>query len=958
MKKLLFSFILILNFLFGFQAFAQNELFFFPFESENEAKLWSGGYFDSSNPFEKGCSIFVNNPFGQVIRESVTHVLDYGPSIELEGGKVYTLEGYVMNPLSSFSPSLRAHANLASGARTVIVTVSGIGDEWAKFSTTFYAGETGTYNLSIHFAEGASDYGFFADEISLREKTCTISSIQLSGQTEILIPATESTTFYYKPILKTSLGEDVHILDNSSVHMTSTQLGGVSFNSYDFSLSVDSSALSDTSITLNCALRNFPHLAPTSLSVVLTDNMIDNSSFEKEESLWFSDSDIREIKEEENTFISLPTNDYGDFGYFASLSYDKPLLLLEDVLYVMHARIKSDSKVPFSAIYAKNTSEVKNNTVYFNITDISGEEWLDVFAAFVPDVSGIYNVALNLCSTYDCTIFIDDITLSSELKKPEYITLHAPGNIAVPDVKTNYDVWALVRDQLGNILPDKAEIFLENGTDSVYFDSSSNTLTVLPDASPGKYYLYAHLSENSEIYARLPFTISYNYIGDGSFENTVPNEWWMVSSPFATDFFIRFNGSSKSALINCDGNYFMLLNNSYVHLLENSAYVFNSSFSASSDCTVTVFIETLQKEMLPLAQFFVNAGTTLSDNIPPALFLSEKDAVGRLFLYIESGEEGRFSVYTDNLSLKKATVMASNLHITGSTFINGAAEAKFSFINTVAQNADTSACIINWYLADSVNGPYTNIDTGGRSIYFDTSFLNKYVYFEVIPICPITGFSGSSVHHMPFLITYDKENSPSSPVIVPDIKYSSQPYFYDTYDHWAEKDINTLFHNNIVNGKAENLFYPDDKITRAEFAKMLSSAFSVKPYAYFSVFNDVSSSDWFYESVYALYLSGICEGTSSSTFSPHNYLTRQEATVMLMRIFDKVSSFKDVLIKTDFSDSEEISSWAKNAVTKAATLKIIQGDDKGFFNPLSVTTRAEASVLILRLINSVKGDLQ
>ena len=45
--------------------------------------------------------LYVNNPFGEVKGDRVTHVLDYMPSITLEGGKVYNLSGFVFNPLSA-----------------------------------------------------------------------------------------------------------------------------------------------------------------------------------------------------------------------------------------------------------------------------------------------------------------------------------------------------------------------------------------------------------------------------------------------------------------------------------------------------------------------------------------------------------------------------------------------------------------------------------------------------------------------------------------------------------------------------------------------------------------------------------------------------------------------------------------------------------------------------------------
>lgn len=957
MKKLAFAFIFTLICLLPFSgAFATQ--FSYSFETASDADVWSGGFFDDSNFFEHGHSLFVNNPFGEVRNDFVTHVLDYGPTVNLEAGRVYTIKGYVMNPLVSHSPSVRTSAFLEPGANTVIVNISGTGDEWAEFSTTFYTGESGNFNLSLHFAEGSVDFGLFVDEISLKETSCTLSSLKISGQSEILIPATGSIKSYYRPFLLTSENKTVDILSSSNLYFSVTESKGVSFNPYEFSLTVTSEVQAGTEISIDCTLRNYANLAPTSLSVTLTDNMIDNSDFDSDDLLWISQTDINRIHSDDNTYISVPTNDYGDFGYFATITYKTPQVLLENVLYVVHARIKSDNAKPFSAIHAKNSAENRDNTIYFSIKDISGEEWIDVFAAFVPQQSGIYDIALNLCSMYDCTIFVDDIKLSSEVLAPEYITLHAPGNIALSNVATTYPVSALLRDQLGNIIPtEDITIELSSKDKSIYFDNATKLLTVNPDTPSGKYFLTATYNPDPSIKAELDFTVSFDYIGDGSFENTIPNEWWMVSSPYECDFYMRHDGHSRRALINCRGSYFMLLNNSYVHLLEGTPYVFNSSFSVPSDCTGTLFIEKLNGEVLPLAQFFISAGSTLDEKRSPELFLAEENAVGRLFIYIEADNKEPFSIYADNLSLKSASILAVNPHITGIPYVNGSVEANFTLFNNIAESPDTSACSISWFVSENQNGIFQELTYGGKNIYFDTTFLNKYVYFEVIPICPVTGFSGTPIRSLPFLVTYDTSgNGQPLPqytcVVRNSVPY--EDYFLDIQTHWGNKYINRLGYSSVVSGKSNGLFYPDDIITRAEFAKMLSTAFSINTVADLTFFDDVSRTDWYYKYVTALYLAGITNGTSVKTFSPDSPLTREEAAVMSVKLFEAATSPRILAEDHVYADNSLISSWALESIKKAAQFEIMLGNPGNIFSPKSNITRGEAAAVICRLATILK----
>lgn len=960
MKKLIFSLILILLIFSSVNAFADEEIFSYSFLSEDESSFWSGCFYDESNPFGNGNSIFINNPFGQVVNDKITHVLEHRDTIHLDAGKVYTISGYILNPLSGYSPSIRTNAHLQSGANTIIVNISGIGDEWAQFSTTFYAGESGDYNLALHLADGFADFGFFADEITFSQTSCTLSHLQLSGQTQILIPSEGSHTSGYTPYLITIDNKAVNILSENSVYMSATKCDGVSFSSSDFTLTVESDAVSPSIITIECALRNFESLPPTFLNIELTDNMITDPHFNAENLLWTSSSNIVKAEERNNFCLSFPTNDFSDYGYFATLSYEKPQLLLGGTMYVMHARVKSDSPQPYSDIYAKNTAECIDSTIYFNIKDISGNGWIDVFAAFIPETSGIYNIALNLYSTYDCTIFVDDIRLSSETVKPQYITLHAPGNIAVPDISTDYPVNALLRDQLGNIInsPD-ITVSLLNGNSSVFINSQNNTLTVLPDAPTGEYTIFAYYNQDPLISSKLSFTVSYDYIGDGGFENKRPNEWWMVTSPYETDFYIRDDGATKKALINCKGDYFMLLNNSYVHLIQNTPYVFNSRFSVPTDCTATLFIESVNGDIIPLAQFFVTGGLTLDERISPELFLAEESVIGRLFLYIQSDNTSSFTAYIDNLSLKKASVLAGNLHISGNPHIDSAVSAEFAFYNSVTNNTDSSASIINWYISDSVSGEFTMLSTGGKYIYFDTSFLNKYVYFEVIPICPETGFSGDTVHCMPFKVTYFSDNNTSSEIkdyqmSIPHLSFAtSQDLFSDINDHWANYEINLLAQNGIINGKSENIFSPDTFISRGEFSKIICNTFNLIASIDFSPFSDVRKNDWFYSYVNALYINEIINGVSENEFAPYSPISREDVTVILMRIYDKLSGKKIVPIQNEFNDSSQISQYALDSINKAARLGIINGKTLNQFCPKDYVTRAEATALVCRLVQTL-----
>lgn len=957
MKKFIFSFILILLCFLSVSVCAEDEIFQYSFTAEQDADAWPGSFFDRSLPFEKGFSAFVTNPFGELKNGAITHVIDYADKVYLEAGKIYTLSGYVMNPLRDDNQQIFASAKLEDGANTVIVTVHGANSEWQIFKTTFYAGKTGYFNLSIHFTEGNEDFGFFIDELTLKNESYMLSTIEVSGPTEIMIPINTVSETQYVPYLIASDSTKITILSSGSIVSSCSAGKGIEYDPASFTLRITNAAEANTKITLDFALGNYADLTPHSINITLTDNMIDNSSFDTDSIPWNSTSNINIVKSDASSYISVPTNDYGKYGYYATITYNNPQLLLGGELYVLRAKVKSDSDITERPIYVKNTSSLTENTVYFDLKDIPGNEWVDVFAAFVPETSGIYEISVNLCSLYDSTIFVDDITLTAEVLKPEYLTLHAPGNIAIPDVTTAYPVYAYLRDQLGNVIENNnISLSLDSVDSSLILDTENGSLIVFPDTIRGEYSLCATYNDNPSIQAVLPVSVSFDYIGDGSFEKTVPNEWWTTASPFGSTLYIRNDGYSRRALVNSDGEYFILLNNSYVHLIEKVPYVFNSEFSCAKDCTVTLFIEALDSTIHPLAQFHIPGGTTLGEKLPPELFLAEESIIGRLLLYVQSDEVSSFSMYADNLSLKKATIMADNLHVSGNLYVNGAAEAQFAFYNSVTQDNDTSSCIINWYISSDANGPFTMLEEYNTNIYFDTSFYNKYIYFEVIPVCPATGFSGNTVRSPVYRITSEEDSesdSLSSAFTVPKLETpEDSSFFEDTVGHWAQAYIDELAFNKIVNGVSSNSFLPDKHITRAEFSKMLCNAFSIKRNSDLTQFTDISKSDWFYNEVCALNQRGIINGISPDTFAPLTNITREDAVVMIMRIYDKFENSVKIS-DPDFYDSVQISNYAHNHIRSAFSLGIVKGNPDGNFLPKGNITRAEAVALVYRMIKSL-----
>ena len=88
----------------------------------------------------------------------------------------------------------------------------------------------------------------------------------------------------------------------------------------------------------------------------------------------------------------------------------------------------------------------------------------------------------------------------------------------------------------------------------------------------------------------------------------------------------------------------------------------------------------------------------------------------------------------------------------------------------------------------------------------------------------------------------------------------------------------------------------------------------------------------------------------SFTFAglPDANISRQDIAVMVERALSYCGRQIDNNKTTNFTDSDEISQYAYDAVASLCSVGIINGYENGSFAPKGIATRAEAVVLIGR----------
>ncbi|MEF3311490.1 fibronectin type III domain-containing protein [Paenibacillus sp. GYB004] len=183
--------------------------------------------------------------------------------------------------------------------------------------------------------------------------------------------------------------------------------------------------------------------------------------------------------------------------------------------------------------------------------------------------------------------------------------------------------------------------------------------------------------------------------------------------------------------------------------------------------------------------------------------------------------------------------------------------------------------------------------------------------------------------------------------------------FSDMPGHWSRPDVDVLVSRHIVNGVSENRFEPDRAITRAEMTKMLVEtligAGLQKPDAPEApTFRDVSKEAWYYAYVETASRAGIAQG-ADGMFRPGDPVTREEMSLFVGRAVNLLSRGASEQPDDDtsldrFEDAGRISEWAKAGMARAISLGFIQGMTDRTIEPQAEASRAQAAVLLLRLL--------
>lgn len=186
----------------------------------------------------------------------------------------------------------------------------------------------------------------------------------------------------------------------------------------------------------------------------------------------------------------------------------------------------------------------------------------------------------------------------------------------------------------------------------------------------------------------------------------------------------------------------------------------------------------------------------------------------------------------------------------------------------------------------------------------------------------------------------------------PDTPAGDMPFTDVRMSDWFYDPVKYVYEEGLMTGTGATAFAPNVTTTRAMIVSILyrlegGPAVSGNS----SPFNDVHTSDWYYDAVRWAERTGVVGGVGDGRFAPNTAITREQLAAMLMNYANykhqNVSARADL---SRYSDADRVSAWAEDAVAWANAEGYISGMTTTTIAPQGSATRAQVAAILQRYL--------
>ena len=181
---------------------------------------------------------------------------------------------------------------------------------------------------------------------------------------------------------------------------------------------------------------------------------------------------------------------------------------------------------------------------------------------------------------------------------------------------------------------------------------------------------------------------------------------------------------------------------------------------------------------------------------------------------------------------------------------------------------------------------------------------------------------------------------------------SANPYTDVSIEDWFYPAVEYMSSKGYMTGYSTTQFAPNDTLSRAMFVTILYRVSGEKANATNTKFTDVAQGTWYTEAVTWAVANNITSGTTTTTFSPNDPVTREQMAVFIKRYMDaRGLKAPNLMIVDNPLDIKATSEWAKNAVQVTYSFGVLMKTD-GKINPTGNATRKDAVVAFYNFLYS------
>ncbi len=167
---------------------------------------------------------------------------------------------------------------------------------------------------------------------------------------------------------------------------------------------------------------------------------------------------------------------------------------------------------------------------------------------------------------------------------------------------------------------------------------------------------------------------------------------------------------------------------------------------------------------------------------------------------------------------------------------------------------------------------------------------------------------------------------------------------------WFYDSVLYAYKNKLVSGTSETTFSPDEILTRGTMVTLLYRMEN-QPQAPENTFVDVEKGMWYEAPIAWAAQQGIVLGVGEGLFAPDDAITREQIAVILFKYARmKGEDVSKTASLSGYTDKDTVSDWALDAMGWALGQGLIKGTSDTTLSPGNNATRAEIVTILMRYL--------